>query len=139
MKAWPPPNLTGEGRKVQQEWLYHFLQNPTTIRPWLKIRMPSFDFNAKQTNMTIRYFRSMDKLPMQIETPTKIVRTTEQQKLGKEVFAQYQCAACHVVGKVPEGKDLGSLAPDFRLTKTRLRYEWLEDWLKYPQKTPSRN
>ena len=52
-----PPRLIGQGAKTQPDWLIWFLQNVHELRPWLKVRMPSF-FNeipghsklAKQNN-----------------------------------------------------------------------------------------
>jgi len=37
-----PPSLSFEGGKVQPDWLYQFLKNVHTVRPGLKVRMPSF-------------------------------------------------------------------------------------------------
>src|SRR5262249_41080437 len=37
-----PPILLGEGEKVQGDWLFNFVKGPTPIRPWLKVRMPTF-------------------------------------------------------------------------------------------------
>ena len=44
-----PPNLLGEGQKVQQHWLFNFLKAPTPIRPWLKVRMPTFGLSDDET------------------------------------------------------------------------------------------
>ena len=43
-----PPILNGEGEKIQPQWLYGFLQGPTPIRPWLKLRMPTFHFAGSE-------------------------------------------------------------------------------------------
>ncbi|MGH7768931.1 MAG: c-type cytochrome, partial [Candidatus Binatia bacterium] len=40
--ALAPPVLTGEGEKVQSPWLFGFLKEPIGLRPWLKLRMPTF-------------------------------------------------------------------------------------------------
>lgn len=37
-----PPRLVGEGSRAQPEWLHGFLLGVRPIRPWLKVRMPSF-------------------------------------------------------------------------------------------------
>ena len=58
--SFSPPNLIGEGMKVQTNWLFHFIRNPEIIRPWLKIRMPTFAFTEAQTNIMIRYFNFLD-------------------------------------------------------------------------------
>ncbi|HSC71879.1 MAG TPA: c-type cytochrome, partial [Candidatus Methylomirabilis sp.] len=41
----PPPLVAGnlqEGEKVQATWLYEWLARPASLRPWLKVRMPTF-------------------------------------------------------------------------------------------------
>ena len=37
-----PPYLVGEGQN-SVEWLHYFLGNVHPIRPWLKVRMPSYN------------------------------------------------------------------------------------------------
>lgn len=51
-----PPNLYGEGAKIQFPWLYGFLNNVEMLRPWLKIRMPSFHIDATQSQALVEYF-----------------------------------------------------------------------------------
>ena len=46
--SYSPPNLIGEGQKVQTDWLYSFFRAPMPIRPWLKVRMPTFNFTEEQ-------------------------------------------------------------------------------------------
>ncbi len=51
-----PPILNGEGAKVQPEWLFSFLQAPTPIRPWLKVRMPTFHVDNHEGDYAGRLF-----------------------------------------------------------------------------------
>ncbi len=51
-----PPILNGEGLKVQPNWLFTFLQGPTPIRPWLKIRMPTFHFTNHEDDTVGQLF-----------------------------------------------------------------------------------
>jgi len=51
-----PPNLFGEGAKIQFPWLFGFLNNVEMLRPWLKIRMPSFHLDHDQTTALVEYF-----------------------------------------------------------------------------------
>jgi hypothetical protein len=54
---------------------------------------------------------------------------------GQQVFTTFQCSVCHVVGgQVPAGKTPADLAPDLTMTSTRLRPEWVVNWLQDPQK-----
>ena len=53
---WAPPRLVGQGAKTKPQWLYHFLQNVEPIRPWLKVRMPSFPIKADEARGLVDYF-----------------------------------------------------------------------------------
>ena len=51
-----PPRLVGQGSKTQPEWLHHFLRNVEPLRPWLKVRMPSFHIETPQSTNLANYF-----------------------------------------------------------------------------------
>jgi hypothetical protein len=51
-----PPDLRGEGAKVQYPWLYGFLNNVEMLRPWLNIRMPAFHLDHEETTRLVEYF-----------------------------------------------------------------------------------
>jgi mono/diheme cytochrome c family protein len=134
--AQAPPNLLGEGKKVQSAWLYRFLKAPTTIRPWLKIRMPTFGLSDKQDRIFVRYFAALD----QKDVPyTYVDRSTLDPELVKagELLASpeyLQCFSCHVRGtQMPEG-DPESWAPNLAMAADRLYPEWVLDWIHDPQK-----
>lgn len=80
-----PPYLRGEGAKVQHSWLYGFLQNVETLRPWLKVRMPSFDLTNEQATILVEYFAGMsgyeaEQLEKNLDEVHKFV--TESEKAG---------------------------------------------------------
>ncbi len=56
-----PPLLWSEGAKVQHHWLHSFLQNVITLRPWLQIRMPSFDLTNQEATTLVEYFAALSK------------------------------------------------------------------------------
>ncbi len=56
-----PPWLRGEGAKVQPSWLDDFLHNVVTLRPWLRMRMPSFHLTNEQSTDLVRYFAGLSK------------------------------------------------------------------------------
>ncbi len=51
-----PPLLWGEGAKVQPRWLHTFLDHVQMLRPWLKVRMPSFSLTSDQRKTLVEYF-----------------------------------------------------------------------------------
>ena len=63
-----PPKLLTEGARVDPEWLRKFLSNPalsTTdtnrngVRPYLKVRMPTFSFSDNELRKLVRFFQAL--------------------------------------------------------------------------------
>jgi mono/diheme cytochrome c family protein len=133
--AFSPPFITGEGARVRSDWLFHFLKDPTPIRPWLAVRMPTFGFSDEETNTLLRYFTALSDAPFPFETPPHVPPAADlaaaRTLASKDYFA---CFSCHQQGaKKPEG-DPSGWAPDLALARQRLRPEWIVDWIKDPQK-----
>ena len=71
---WSPPRLIGQGSKTQPDWLHHFLQNVTPIRPWLKIRMPSFPLLSVDANHLVGYLAGATQiLTTQLKDELKLI------------------------------------------------------------------
>ncbi len=129
-----PPNLVGEGKKVQSEWLFNFLHQPLPIRPWLKVRMPTYHFNATHLNALVKYFSALDGQDTFTEKADHVM-PPEEFTAGEKLFSKdyFDCAQCHIVGdKLPSGSS-EKWAPNFALARTRLRPEWIIEWIKNPQ------
>ena len=132
-KANGPPLLNGEGRKVQPEWFFGFLRNVVTLRPWLKVRMPSFQMPNEDAAALVDYFAALDsKLNPYLHFDATQV-STENFKAGKELFGKAECLACHGAWPPPPGQEPPT-APNLSFAKNRLRPDWIVDWLIYPGK-----
>ncbi|MFQ5641503.1 MAG: c-type cytochrome, partial [bacterium] len=133
--SFAPPDLIGEGRKVQPRWLFEFLKNPATqVRPWLSVRMPTFDFSDEQVNQLIEYFQALEGMDEPFQE-INIELTREEKRAAEMLYsADYlSCFSCHQVGsKKPEGGPEG-WAPDFLLSPDRLNPDWVFDWIANPQ------
>ncbi|GAC1603810.1 MAG: hypothetical protein NVS4B10_16500 [Myxococcales bacterium] len=70
-QSFAPPVLTGEGAKVQPEWLFAFLKGPYPLRPWLQIRMPTFHFSDEDATGIVHSFAaaSQKSFPYLTATP----------------------------------------------------------------------
>lgn len=132
--AFSPPSLDGEGEKVQPDWLFRFVKEPTEIRPWMKVRMPTFYLSDEDALTIEQYFthaskqkfpyRYLDKEPLRGST-LRAARLL----VSADYFA---CFSCHQQGaKKPEGP-ITDWAPDLALAKARLRPEWIPKWLRNP-------
>ncbi|HET8540020.1 MAG TPA: c-type cytochrome [Anaeromyxobacter sp.] len=131
-QSWAPPILTGEGAKVQPQWLYAFLKQPVPLRPWLEVRMPTFHFSDEDAATLVKYFASASRTSFPYVTVDLPPLAPERAREAKELFRALQCTKCHVVGKLRPRQDPRSAAPDFTLARQRLRPEWIPLWLRDP-------
>ncbi|MGE5849943.1 MAG: c-type cytochrome [Candidatus Methylomirabilota bacterium] len=138
-QAAPPPLVVGnlqEGEKVQATWLYEWLARPASLRPWLKVRMPTFPVTIDEATTLSKYFAALAGKGF----PYEFVRVEEYSpqlvEAGRTLASKeyFDCFSCHVQGsKLPEGPPEG-WAPDLSLARRRLRPEWIVKWLTDPQK-----
>ena len=143
-KVFTPPILYGEGKKVQFAWLFKFLKNPISLRPWLEVRMPTFNFQRNEAISVVRYFAAVDneQYPYEFfkETDEGYIEKKEEETPGylakaRNLFESknVNCASCHVRGDIePEG-DPADWAPDLSRASKRLKPNWVVRWLLNPQ------
>jgi mono/diheme cytochrome c family protein len=131
-----PPNLLGEGQKVQEPWLYNFLQAPTPIRPWLHVRMPTFGLTPQETTQVIQYFAALDRHEVPFVHIERAMLRPNYVQAGEQLASKdyLSCFSCHVHGTTnPEGSP-DSWAPNLAMAATRLYPDWIVKWLHDPQK-----
>ncbi|MEO8036689.1 MAG: c-type cytochrome, partial [Acidobacteriota bacterium] len=135
-----PPDLTPEGARAQSPWLFSFLKDPTVmhVRPWLSVRMPTFHFSDDEANTLVTYFAQAGKAS-QFDTRSQMTPPTPNVAIGREVFNMLRCTQCHSIvpvdpanPPVPNVADVQSLAPNLTLSRTRLRHDWIADWIRRP-------
>jgi mono/diheme cytochrome c family protein len=126
-----PPNLAAEGARVQGDWLWDYLHDPSRVsmRPWLSVRMPTFGFTDDQANAVIAYFTARDRQKPFLSDPTP--SDPRSVAVGNVVFGMLQCARCHPSGAVQTTS--ADLAPSLLLAHDRLRYDWISSWIQDPQ------
>jgi cytochrome c551/c552 len=137
-----PPKLLTEGARVDPEWLRKFLSNPalsTTdtnrngVRPYLRVRMPTFSFSDNELRKLVRFFQALSQQPMPYipeEVPTL---TTKETDMARSLFSSTAapCLKCHATGD--PNHDRIATAPNFLLAKERLKPDWVERWITDPQ------
>ena len=133
--SFSPPNLIGEGKKVQAQWLFDFLHDPSVIRPWLKARMPTYSFDASELNDLVKYFAALDDEGSLFLEKFHGAIIPEELDAGAKLFSKdyFDCAKCHIVGAQMPGGSPENWAPDFALAGSRLKPQWIDEWLKNPQ------
>jgi len=129
-----PPSLYLEGKKVKESWTYSFLDSVFIVRPWLKVRMPSFGFSADTLDRIIKHFAA-EAGPQGKEAYFDPARVSPKSiALGKKLFTDFKCQTCHVKKGFTPDRPRDQWAPDIALTPQRMRVEWCVLWLQNPQK-----
>jgi hypothetical protein len=101
------------------------------VRPYLKFRMPTFNFSPNELQMLVRFFMAMSgQQEPYIKEP--LPPLTEQEKLiARQMFTSgTPCLKCHITGE--PGHDATAIAPNFLLAGERLKPEWTFRWLLDP-------
>jgi mono/diheme cytochrome c family protein len=122
-----PPYLVKEGHRVQSEWLFNFLKNVHTIRPYVEVRMPTFNLSNDELNKLVAYFQA-DANQNTWEAPTNIEWEPGEKEAAKKIFNELACTSCHSIGFTKDEPQ----APNLHNAKMRLRGSWIETWLKNP-------
>jgi len=142
LKSLVPPSLAGEADKVQPQWFFQFLSRPVALRPWLTVRMPEFGLSYKERQEIIDYFAGLGQADSEPRVPYVLLPVREDYDpkilaMGEYRIQQDKCAQCHPIsfdGRLPEGVKVEDLSINLMLAKSRLRFEWIKNFLRNPDK-----
>ena len=101
------------------------------VRPYLKFRMPTFNFSPNELQTLVRFFMAMSgQQEPYIKEPLQPL--TEQEKLvARQMFTSgTPCLKCHITGE--PAHDAKAIAPNFLLASERLKPDWTFRWLLDP-------
>ncbi len=147
LKSLVPPRLVDEGERVQPQWLFQFLSRPVELRPWLKMRMPNFNWSYPDKTDLISYFSRQNRVDAAknenevlipyVRLPVKADYDPEIIAMGEYRVTTDKCVQCHPVSmdmELPKDVKLEDLSINLMLSKSRLRYEWIKKFLRNPDK-----
>jgi mono/diheme cytochrome c family protein len=101
------------------------------VRPYLKVRMPTFNFSPNELQTLVRFFMAMSG-QQEPYIREKLAALTEQEKsVARQMFTSgTPCLKCHITGEASH--DATAIAPNFLLAGERLKPEWTFRWLLDP-------
>ncbi len=124
-----PPQLNGQGHRVQADWFHYFLANVYPIRPWLKVRMPSFNLSNEEKNKLVSMFQHKSEMETFVDRQGLVKWKLGERDAARKLFQALDCASCHTSGF---NKDEAQ-APNLYFVRRRLRPSWVKEWLENPQ------
>ena len=101
------------------------------MRPYLKARMPTFNFSPNELQVLVRFFMALSgQQEPYIKEP--LLPLTEQEKMvARQMFTSgTPCLKCHITGEPTH--DATAIAPNFLLAGERLKPDWTFRWLLDP-------
>ncbi len=81
-----PPVLWDEGVKLQKEWFYAFLEDPVPLRPQVRVRMPTFNFEEGDAGAIADYFAHRAALdwPARFASELRLAQGSSAEELARE-------------------------------------------------------
>jgi len=135
------PDLTRVRGRINQDFLFKWLQGPDKFRPGTK--MPAFfpdkdsgpddifgGDESKQMAAIIKFLMSVgraESFPAYAQAKAKYPDVTPSE--GRALMMRLNCVGCHEVAVLPEGKEIG---PNLTYQGSRVLKEWLSEFLRAP-------
>jgi mono/diheme cytochrome c family protein len=125
------PDITFAGEKFERAWLEDlFAGKHGKIRGWQEARMPAFASRA--TNLALG-LAAKHGAPTYGEVP---LTNPELVAVGAKLAGTegYSCVACHDAGAQKALQVFEGQGPNLRLAGERLRYDYFQRWMHFPQR-----
>lgn len=139
VSALSPPALTGVGDKLHKTALENAIaRKGDPLRPWLDVRMPKFEFTAKQLSTIANFLIAHDRIPpvASEQEPVRdpLAQTSVKLAASRLVTSDgFGCQSCHKIGNTePPKVDLKAKGTDLTMLGQRIRSEWFQRWVRNP-------
>jgi mono/diheme cytochrome c family protein len=125
------PDITFAGEKFDRDWLTGlFSGRHPKIRGWLDARMPAFASRAANLSLGLAA-----KHGVPLQTPAPAARP-ELVAVGAKLAGSegYACVACHDAGTKKALQVFEGQGTNLQLAGERLRYDYFQRWMHFPQR-----
>jgi mono/diheme cytochrome c family protein len=130
-----PPSLEHIAAKTTREWIYAWIKNPQAYAT--TATMPNFQLSNEDARDICAFLISQStpysagearKLP---PVPAQDDAAALQQ--GSSVYGEAFCASCHAMQNAAGLMVGGNVGPELTRVGSKVRPEWLADWLRNPK------
>jgi cytochrome c2 len=101
------------------------------VRPYLKVRMPTFNFSPNELRTLVRFFMAVSAQQEPYIKENLEPLTDQERLVARTIFTSgTPCLKCHITGEAAHDKT--AIAPNFLLAGERLKPDWTFRWLLDP-------
>jgi hypothetical protein len=95
--------------------------------------MPTFSFSENELGKLVRFFQALSRQPFPYIPEEVPLLTAKESDMARSLFSSpaAPCLKCHATGDAAH--DRTATAPNFLLSKGRLKADWVERWIIDPQ------
>ena len=103
------------------------MKNVHPIRPYVKVRMPSFNFTHDELNKLVMGFIA-GAAQNTFDGPVTVEWEPGEKEAAQKIWNELACTTCHTGGFTKDDAQ----APNLHYAKKRLRAEFMEAWIANP-------
>ena len=130
-----PPSLAHIAEKTSRQWIAAWLKNPQAYAG--SATMPNFQLNDEEIR-DISAFLIAQSTPRSSsggQPPAPAVKADDAAALqeGASVYGEAFCSSCHAMQNAAGNLVGGDLGPELTRVGSKVKPEWLADWLRNPK------
>ena len=125
------PDISHAGEKLRTDWLESLFEGTAgQVRPWIEARMPAFKSRAKHLSIALAANHGSVIEYSEKKADENLIDVGEH-LVG---MTGYACVTCHAVGDQTAVMAFEGQGPNFVLAGERLRYDYFQSWMHWPQR-----
>ena len=128
-----PPSLEHIASKTSREWIAAWLKNPQAYAG--SATMPNFQLNNEEVR-DISAFLIAQSTPSSAspgQAPARATSPDGASQEGASVYGEAFCSSCHAVQNAAGNLVGGNIGPELTRVGSKVKEEWLADWLRNPK------
>jgi len=126
-----PPSLEHIAEKTTREWIAAWLKNPQAYAG--SATMPNFQLTDEDIRDISAFLIAQSTPHAASREPAPAVPTDDAaQQQGTSLYGESFCASCHATQNAAGTLVGGTLGPELTRIGSKVKTEWLADWLRNP-------
>ena len=125
------PPLTHIAEKTTREWTFAWLKNPQAYA--ITATMPNFQFSDADARDITAFLMVGQASGLSTQSAVQSAAQSSDAATGASVYGESFCASCHATVNAAGMLVGGDVGPELTRIGSKVKPEWLADWLHNPQ------